>query len=65
MELKIGDRRLKQVLSEGETKGRLRWERGERKVKRWYVVDSESRRTQEQIGSVVEEVSRKLAKPVS
>jgi|HubBroStandDraft_1064217.scaffolds.fasta_scaffold51996_1 archaellum biogenesis ATPase FlaH len=64
-ELKVGDRRLKQVLSEGETKGRLRRERGQRNVKRWYVVDSESHQAQEQISSVVEEVSRALAKPSS
>jgi AAA domain len=64
-ELKLGDRTLKQVLFEGEKRGVLRYERGERKVKRWYVVDSESHQAQGQIGSVVEEVRRALAKPSS
>jgi hypothetical protein len=64
-ELKMGDRTLKQALSDGETRGVLRYERGERKVKHWYVANPESHRTQEQIGSVVEEVTRKLSKPVS
>jgi archaellum biogenesis ATPase FlaH len=63
--LKMGDRLLKQILSDGETKGVLRHEKGERKVKRWFVVGSEPHQSQEQISSVVEEVSRALAKPTT
>jgi archaellum biogenesis ATPase FlaH len=61
--LKMSDKTVRQILVDGETSGALRHEKGQRKEKCWYFEDSESHRTQEQISSVVEEVSRKLAKP--
>ncbi len=60
--LKMSDKTVRQILVDGETSRALRHERGERKERRWHVVDSESHQSQEQIGSVVDEVNRKLAK---
>jgi hypothetical protein len=61
--LKMSDKTVRQILVDAETSGALRHEKGVRKERRWYVVDSESHQAQEQISSVAEEVSRALAKP--
>jgi archaellum biogenesis ATPase FlaH len=63
--LKMSDKTVRQILVDGETSGALRHEKGERKEKCWYFEDSESHQSPQNVGSVLAEVSRELAKSSS